>query len=500
MWDMQREYGLSLRDTVNILYRRIFILKFLVPTIPLMVFIICKLVTPAYESTAKVIVTAKKENATLLQSPIEVGSSAYVNLNVDETDLNSEMELLTSLDLWMKVVKTLGPSYFDGPPKGPVARWLGELREAAAGFVWGADAGDKADQDHEAKVRKIARNLLESFKVKPAPKSKVMEVAFRYSDPDKARIILSKLLELYFPYHWEVYSIPEAQKFFYGQGEKFRQQYEEADAKLTEFKNRWGIAYAEKQKSELIGLIKQIQDSLVELDSNVSQYSAMLESLDKGAMTTGQLTPTMQRGAENTMINIIAVQLLRARQKQLLMAESFSPESRDYQAAEAMVEELRKKFRDAVASELDTLKAKRVSLDESLKEKKALLQLIEDKYEESRRLALDVSIAKERYVQYMAKEEEARMDTLKGGSNLVTVNILSHPFTPTGKVFPKTGLFVAGSFVFAIFLALGLILLMNFFDHTFAGPAELESHTGLPVLAEIGMISNPEAEKDRVAP
>jgi uncharacterized protein involved in exopolysaccharide biosynthesis len=337
-------------------------------------------------------------------------------------------------------------------------------------------------------MRNIAKALLGDFKVIPAPKSKILDLSFRYSDPRMTQHILATHLDLYIPYHLEVYSLPNAQGFFSGQGDIYKKKLDEAEEKLKDFKRKWGISFAERQKSELIAQIKQIQDSLVELQSNLRQYREMQAALKEGTLPTGQLSPSMQRGTENTVINVIVTQLLRAKQRKMTIAEAYSSDSREARAAVEMEKALLKQLRDAVESEVAILKAKQVSLQESLKHEQVRLLDLEGRTEEVRSLRLSAALAKERYLQYVSKEEEARLENLKGGNKLVSVRVVSKPFTPTSPIFPKKLLYVVGALIAAFPLGLGLILLFNFFDHTFYDRQEVEAETGYKVLATVGRI------------
>lgn len=485
---MKYDKGLSLRDTLSIFYRRIVWLKFMVIALPLGVFVGCLLVNPVYESDAKVIVTGKQENATLLTAPNEISKSGFLNLNVDEVDLNSEMELLKSMELWTRTVKVLRKE----DPKTFVHKNTGvmdELRHKVRSLIGlDDDSQSLAKKRGSMEVREEAENLMRKLKVTPAPKSRILDISFRYSQPEMAKTILSTLLDQYIPYHLEVYSVPGALEFFSGLGDQYKREYEKADQKLADFKSEWGIAMPGKQKTELIALIEQIRNSLVDLNANISQYNDMLTSLDSGRTPTGQLTPTMQRGNENTVINVIATQLLRAKQKRLQVAEIFAPESRDYRAAQETVDLMKERFRTALVSETEVLRAKKISLEKSLASKRKMLAKLEIKSEKARQLQLDVAIAKERYLQYVAKEEEARLEQLKGGSKLVNVSVVSKPFTPPEPIFPRPGLFVFGAFLLAFPLGMGVILLANFLDHTFDNPKDVEVQTGLPVLASLGKV------------
>lgn len=492
-----KEYtGFSTRDLLNILYRRIFVLKFMVLMFPLAVLAACLVMTPVYESTAKLMVTAKRENTALLQGPSDQGLSSYVNLNVDEIDLNSEMELLTSLDLWSRTVQAVGLSNLRKTGKGYLSRWKAQL--SAVVSDWFGKKQQSANQTtsaHEAKeISEMAESLIKMVKVVPSPKSRVIEISLKYYDPEMTHKILSTLLDLYIPYHLEVYSTPGAQQFFSELGKKYYGEFDLADQRLGEFKKKWSISSPDKQKSESIALISQIQDTVMGLNANLKQYQNMLESLDAGRMPTGQLTPTKDRGSENTVIAVIATQLLRAQQKKLQTDQYFTPGSRDARVSDESVRELTRALREAIKSEVEIINAKTASLEEGLKSKEAQLKLFEEKSEESRKLELAAMIAKERYLQYVAKEQEARLENLKRSDRLINVSVVAKPFVPVAPTFPKTFLFVVGAFFLAFPLGIGTILVVSFFDHSFNHPKEVEAATGYPVLAVLNKLSNPRAE------
>ncbi len=286
---MGEEQGLSLRDTLSMFFRRSYLFKIMVVVLPLGVLVTCFVVDPVYESTAKVIVTAKRETSTLLQYPKEMAAQMSFNLNVDETDLNSEMDLLQSPDLWIRTVKKLGVETFKTKQSGMIRGWLKQLNEKLGRPLGGKKPPAGSEDGEAAEIQKIAQGLIKNLKITAAVKSKVLDLSFKYSDPVMAQRILATHLDQYIPYHMEVYSLPGAEKFFSGQSDFYRDKYEKADRELAEFKKKWGLSLAERQKTELITFIKQIQDVLVEVNSNLSQYQIMLASVKKGFLPSGQL-------------------------------------------------------------------------------------------------------------------------------------------------------------------------------------------------------------------
>ncbi|MEW6137469.1 MAG: Wzz/FepE/Etk N-terminal domain-containing protein [Thermodesulfobacteriota bacterium] len=493
---MPEESHFSLRDALGLFYRKIAIFKITLVVLPLAVFLACFLLPPVYESTAKVIVTGKQENTTLLQVPADRATSSFFNLNVDEIDLNSEMELLKSIDLWILTVKKLGLKSLRKSDEGAwKERLLGRIRTWKKELFGGEERKEPGNHGESPDIVAAAKSLMANLKVVPTPKSKVLDLSFRYSDPIMAERILSTFLNEYVPYHQQVYSMPEAQGFFQNQEDMFFEKWQDAQNKVKAFKAEWGISSPEKQKGELIALIKQIQEALVGLNANLNQYEKMLVQLKSDSMPTGQLAPSPQRGNENTVISVIATQLFRAKQQLVLTKQNFAPESREYREAQALVEKVTDQFINTLETEIGILKAKKASLEKSLNEKKASLEMLEQKTEELRKLELAATIEKERYIQYASKQEEARVESVKGGRKLVNVSVLARPFTPVAPVFPQTALMVLGAFVVAVPLGIALILIANFLDHTFDTPSEVENSTGVPVLASLTRLPRNEGAK-----
>ncbi len=485
---MREKQGLSLRDALSVFFRRIYLFLIMIIILPLAALVACLVIGPIYESTAKIVITAKRETSSLLQYPKELAAQMSFSLNVDETDMNSEMELLRSSDLWIETVKKLGVDAFKPKKVGVIAGWFKQIDETLRRPFQTNKPIAGVPQGKAAEVQKLAASLVKDFKVTAALKSKVLDLSFKYPDPVMAQKILSTLLNLYIPYHMKVYALPGAEKFFSGQGDLYRQKYDKADQELAEFKKKWGLSLAERQKTELITFIKQLQDALVDANANLSQYQVMLASVKKGYLPSGQLTPSARASGENTFINIVSSQLLRAVQKQWQTAQVYQTASRDYQDSAQMVRDLTRRFEEALQGAIIAVEARKSSLEQSLRQKEAKLQLLEEKSEEARRMQLDVSIAKERYVRYVAKEEEARLENLKGRTQLRDISVVGTPLTPIRPVFPKKLLFVVGAFLLAIPVGIGAILTAHFLDHTFDNPGTLEAHTGYPVLASIGKI------------
>ncbi|MGC8603886.1 MAG: GumC family protein [Desulfomonilaceae bacterium] len=492
---MKEAQGLTLRDLVNVIYKRIFILKLVVVLVPIGVFIGCLLATPVYQVGAKIIVTGKKDESSLLVGP-SPGASRIVNLNIDEMDLNSEMEILKSPDLWTKTVEKLGPVFFESQANGITARIRGAISRTVGSLFRSVKGAENRENQDLARERIIAYRLISKFDVTPVARSKVLDLSFKDSDPEKVQKILSTLLTVYLPFHSKVYSLPGVQGFFSEQLEAAKAKFELVRDNMVKFKKESNLSIPERQETEAISTLKLIEDSLIDVDSGLKQYNKMLKLLAKGELPTGQLVPGAQRSGESTLINVLAVQMIQASQKQSQIGEIFAVGSRDYIAAADQYQEMVLKFKSALSSEASILRIKKASLEQSRNKVIEQMKTLSEKGERLRAMQLDVSVAREQYLQLVGKEQAARMEATEGRQKLVDIKILGSPSIPKNPVFPKTSLYVILAFLFSFPLGIGIIFVATFLDHSFDDPSRLEAATGFRVLASFGKVKKEEPSGD----
>ena len=226
---------------------------------------------------------------------------------------------------------------------------------------------------------------------------------------------------------------------------------------LTEHKEKWNLSIVERQETELITSLKTLEDSIMDADADVNQYKATLDLLKKGDMSTGQLAPSAQRGGESTVLNVLAIQLVQAGQKQTQVGEIYTDESRDYRVARDQQMEAFSKFASAVASVSAMLEVKKTVLEQNKKRVMDQMKTLIVKGDDARALQLEFTIAREQYLQFVAKNQAARIEASEGRQKLVDVKFLGKPWIPKNPVFPKTGLFVILSLIFSFPLGIGII-------------------------------------------
>ncbi len=487
----------SLRDSLNVFYRHSTLFKTIMLVLPLSTLAACLVASPVYESMARIMITAKKETSMLLQNPSIAGTSLNVDLNVDERDLNSEMEILTSRHLWNSTVKSLGLGFFEYPRQGSIGTVIEGLTRGVTGILRLPQQAQDSARKERIRTMEVVDYLLKNFKVNVASKSKSLDLSLRYPDPVKASTIMRELVKRYVPYHVEVYSLPGAEAFFGKQVKANKEKLDGAIEELTQFNKQAGLFLPERQKTALIALEEKTRQALIDVNSNLVQYDEMLSSFSKGHLPSGQLAPSTERGSENTFITILASQLLQAEQKSWQSHETYSPGARDSRLTSGLLKELRDRFEEAIRVEREVILAKKESLEKSRAELERRLEELQESSEHAKRLELVITISKDRYLQYLSKEEEARIENLKGGNKLLSVAVLGTPTEPIDPVFPKTTLYVLAAFLMAFPIGLTVVMLADFFDHGIYTPSRLEQITGLPVLTSMDKRARSPLEKFR---
>jgi uncharacterized protein involved in exopolysaccharide biosynthesis len=105
-------------------------------------------------------------------------------------------------------------------------------------------------------------------------------------------------------------------------------------------------------------------------------------------------------------------------------------------------------------------------------------------------------VAREQYLQFVGKEQAARIDAEESRQKLVDIKILGEPSRPTRPISPKTGTYVFLAFVFSFPLGIGIIFVASFLDHSFDDPSRLEAATGYKVLASFGKVKKDKPPED----
>jgi uncharacterized protein involved in exopolysaccharide biosynthesis len=429
---------------------------------------------PTYQGSAKIFV--RDNRAELLVSP---GLSANTPQNpavvanpVSEEDLNSEMELLTSTYIVRRAIAELPlPSRHRGIA-APVLNGVNYvLGLPGAGYRAMHNTPDLAQRD--AWVLELEQHLSASI----IKKSDIIEVSFRAHDPKWSKQFLDLLIGAYLDYHARISHDPAAEKFFSEQAKLLQTKLDSAEEQLRQFQVKSGITSVDDQRSGLVDRLDTLQLQLdknqADLAYNEQQQVSFKELLDQ----TPERLSKETRQVQNMALAQLKPQVMQLRAERAELLTRYQPDSERIRQIDAKLAaaqkildtedhlEVSEKSTDVnplwvtINSNLDqakaqvsALKASQVSITGQVATARKQLTDMASSVVVMDRLDRSVQNAKDAYLSYTRKSEEARAAEALNRSRILNVSVAQPATAPLRPIFPKVPLNTAAG------LLLGLVL------------------------------------------
>ena len=141
--------------------------------------------------------------------------------------------------------------------------------------------------------------------------------------------------------------------------------------------------------------------------------------------------------------------------------------------------------RQTARAKIDANDGRIAAIMDQLTRYHATISKLEHVLPEWNRLQNDVQTQKEAYMNYLRKEEEARISSALDESQIVNIAIAEHADVPSE---PESGLLrkrIMFGIALSTLLAVGIALLRDWMDPSVKSAAQAERLAGLPVLGEI---------------
>jgi len=430
-----------------------------------------------YETRMKVLV--KNDRADMIVSPDHNSTSDFHN-DTSETQVNSEIELLTSNNLLKQVVVKCG-----------------------------LDRRQRA-KDPAVAVEKAVEQLQSDLKVIAARKANIIVIGYIDTDPHRAVEVLSNLATLYLEEHLRVHGVPGTFEFFKGEADRYQKELHRAENKVAEYRRKENIVSLDEQKSVILQKAAESENAMMQASAAIDEYTQKIAdarrqlSLAKPRVVTQSRTLSNQYSVERFQTMLAELQ---NRRTQLLV--KFRPEDR-------LVQELNQEIIDTQAALEKAVKLTGQEEATDVNPVHQALQIDLSKQENQlagamsrwQALARQTAIyrkqmmqlanatagfddllrtqkeAEDKYLLYAKKMEEARITESLDQQKIANVTIAESPMEPHKPAKPNVKLNIALGGLLALFLSLGLPFVAEYFrEETVEDPDELEQVTKLPVLA-----------------
>jgi uncharacterized protein involved in exopolysaccharide biosynthesis len=254
-----------------------------------------------YESGMKILV--KNERPSLVVTSDGSSGGAYRG-EVNEAEINSEIELLSSVDLLRTVV---------------VETRLYEDTEAVHATGEPSPIG----------VERALDRLRHDLQIEPVRKSNVIQITYRAASPELATAVLKQLTEFYLTTHVKAHSVPGTSDFFNRQADHYEASLHEAELRLAEFRQRYGIVSIEDQKQLLLTRVNDIERMLQESDAQIAEFTARGNDINRQLSTIERRINTQTKVLPNqSSIERLTTMLAELQNKRTELAVEFRSDDR----------------------------------------------------------------------------------------------------------------------------------------------------------------------------
>ena len=460
---------------------------------------------PTYQGTAKIFV--RDNRAELLVSP-GLGANtpqnpAVITNPVSEEDLNSEMELLTSTYIIKRAIAEMpAPAHH----KGIAAPVLNGVN-----YVLGLPgAGYRAMHDtprldaRDAWANELEQHLSAAI----IKKSDIIEVNFRAHDPAWSKQFLELLLGAYLDYHAHISHDPAAEQFFSQQAKLLQIKLDDAEEQLRAFQVKSGITSVDDQRS---GLVERLDTLQLQLDKNQAdlafngqQAISFKELLDQTPARLSKET----RQVQNMALAQLKPQVMQLRAERAELLTRYQPNSERIRQIDAKLAAAQKildtedhlevsesstdinpiwvtidSSLSQAKAQVSALKASQASITEQVATARQQLTDMAGSVVVLDRLQRTVQNAKDAYLSYTRKSEEARAAEALNRSRILNVSVAQPATEPLRPISPKVPLNTGAGLILGLLLGVAAAYREEENDPKIYSSATISEVAGLETVA-----------------
>jgi len=393
----------------------------------------------------------RPEDETTRQAPAAV---------TPQTVINGEISILTSLDLYSRLVKKMGAVNIY-PELSNMSTASGLTPESAA-------------------IRLLQKNI----KVTNIKNSSLIEVSFTHQNPEMVAHVINELVDLFKEKHLEIFST-EGTGFLETQLEKSQKKLEESEIDLAVFKEKNRVYSYEEQKSSLLSqrttidsTIKTTLSQISELEQKIAFTKSPAWNIDGAAELRGQLATLQQREAQLLEKYNEGSRTLQSQRQEIQAIK---------EAMKKRTEEQRQIELSKAEGELSVVRARADSLRRQLGQIEGEIRALDARERDLRELKREAALQEQNYQTYAKKLQDSLINDEMDRRKMVAISVIEKaPIfrIPREQKFNKNQI-IAGGFFGGIAAGIALAFLLEFMSPGMTTPMSAERRLGIPVMVAI---------------
>ena len=442
-----------------------------------------------YQVTAKVLVKIGHEQA----GASTVGGPPIMITGERLQDVNSEVEILKSVDLLRQLVDHFGldkPQPPDPPPASLLPRLRYYVRETTRRVRdWKDEQFIRLGLRERLNPRELAIYELQKGLIVIAERnSTVITAQLLTPSRQNSGTLLNVLLEFYQAFRLRVYHDRSAVSFFRSEVETSLQRLREAEGELRRFEQTWDISAMDRQREILLSEVSSLEQHRREAEiareeaaSKTRRFEAEVKSGEPNLAAVGAFAPN---SFPDSLLQQLAA--LEKEREILRMTElDAGPRIQNNRSQfKAVVAMLGANLRSALAEKQSVYEARQRALATS----QAKLRSLQEKENEWGELKRRIRILEENYLLYRKKLDEATAAAAMEQKRIGNVVIIAHAVDPVAPVGTRKMNLLSLALVAAVFAALAWIAVAEFFDNRVFSAEVLEQRLGAPVLGVVPVV------------
>ncbi len=444
----------NLRDILTIIFKHkyIILIAFLIGFIGVTIFALT--MPKLYEARSILLIKMGREYQ---PRPEDMGTGAMSSVT-PQTVINGEISILTSLDLFSRLVNKMGAV---------------NIYPALANMSKGNITAENA----------AIRILQKDIKVRNIPSSSLIEVSYTHTNPEMVAGVINTLVDLFKEKHLEVFS-GEGTSFLENQMGSSQKKLQESESNLAGFKEKNRVFSFEEQKTALIQQRTTLDTTLRSSQSQISELEQKIAFIKSSRWT---LDTAPERA-----------QLVALQQRESQLLEKYNESSRTIQSVRQEIQALKDTSRrnseeqrqielSKTEGELSVVKARADSLRRQIGQVEGEIRALEGSGRNLQDLKREAALQEQSYQTYARKLQESRISDDMDRRKIVAISVIEK--APVFRIPREQKLdkkqIVAVGFFGSIAAGIALAFLLEFMSPGMTTPMSAEKRLGLPVMVAI---------------